>query len=105
VGVRAGLLVAPVHGVLYAAQLTDSLELRLACLRLVVPENAVVTDRTAAWLHGAPMVLQPNAHLRLPPLARSTCSCPQAAASDASSCAAVNASSSPARSRRSATSA
>jgi hypothetical protein len=68
VGVRAGLLVAPVHGVLYAAQLTDSLELRLACLRLVVPENAVVTDRTAAWLHGAPMVLQPNAHLRLPPL-------------------------------------
>jgi hypothetical protein len=66
--VRAGLLVAPVHGVLYAAQLTDSLDLRLACLRLVVPENAVVTDRTAAWLHGAPMVLQPNAHLRLPPL-------------------------------------
>jgi hypothetical protein len=64
--VRSGLLVAPVHGVLYAAQLPDSLDLRLACLRLVVPEHAVVTDRTAAWLHGAPMVLEPNAHVRVP---------------------------------------
>jgi hypothetical protein len=64
--VRSGLLVAPVHGVLYAAQLPDSLELRLACLRLVVPDHAVVTDRTAAWLHGAPMVLEPNAHLQVP---------------------------------------
>ncbi|WP_151081797.1 hypothetical protein [Nocardioides cynanchi] len=66
--VRDGLLVAPVHGVLYAAQLEDSLDLRLECLRLVVPAKAVVTDRTAAWLHGAPMVLEPNAHLQLPPL-------------------------------------
>jgi len=64
--VRAGLLVSPVHGVLHAAQLRDFLELRIACLRLVVPEHAVVTDRTAAWLHGAPMVLEPNAHLRVP---------------------------------------
>lgn len=63
---RAGLLIAPVHGVLYAAQLADGLELRLACLRLVVPEDAVVTDRTAAWLHGAPMALEPNAHLEVP---------------------------------------
>ena len=62
----AGLLVAPVHGVLHAAQLADSLELRLACLRLVVPEHAVVTDRTAAWLHGAPMVLEPHAHRQVP---------------------------------------
>ena len=44
----------------------DSLELRLACLRLVVPEHAVVTDRTAAWLHGAPMVLEPHAHRQVP---------------------------------------
>jgi hypothetical protein len=55
-----------VHGVLYAAQLRDSLELRIECLRLVVPDHAVVTDRTAAWVHGAPMVLEPNAHLRVP---------------------------------------
>jgi hypothetical protein len=64
--VRTGLLVAPVHGVLYAAQIPDCLALRIACLRLVVPEHAVVTDRTAAWLHGAPMVLEPNAHLLVP---------------------------------------
>jgi hypothetical protein len=64
--VRAGLLVAPVHGTFHAAQIPDSLELRLQCLRLVVPEDAVVTDRTAAWLHGAPMVLQPGAHRHVP---------------------------------------
>ncbi|HEX3931262.1 MAG TPA: hypothetical protein VHW64_11175 [Nocardioides sp.] len=64
--VEAGLLISPVHGVLYAAQLPDSLDLRLACLRLVVPEHAVVTDRTAAWLHGAPMVLEPGANLQVP---------------------------------------
>jgi hypothetical protein len=28
----------------------DTLELRLACLRLVLPPHAVVVDRTAAWL-------------------------------------------------------
>ena len=65
-GVKAGLLVSPLHGVLYAAQLVDCLELRLACLRLVVPPDAVVTDRTAAWLHGAQRVLGPDAHLQLP---------------------------------------
>jgi len=62
----SGHLVSPVHGVLYAAQLRDCLELRIECLRLVVPEHAVVTDRTAAWLHGAPMALEPNAHIRVP---------------------------------------
>src|SRR4051812_7710443 len=62
----SGHLVSPVHGVLYAAQLRDCLELRIECLRLVVPEHAVVTDRTAAWVHGAPMVLEPNAHLHVP---------------------------------------
>ena len=53
---------------MYAAQLPDTLDLRLDCLRLVVPEHAVVTDRTAAWLHGAPMVLAPNSHLEVPPV-------------------------------------
>ncbi len=66
--VRTGHLVSPVHGVLHAAQLPDSLSLRLDCLRLVVPADAVVTDRTAAWLHGAAMVLDPNAHLQVPPV-------------------------------------
>jgi hypothetical protein len=64
--VREGLLLNPIHGVLHAAQLPDGLALRVACVRLVVPEDAIVTDRTAGWLHGAPMVLAPNDHLRVP---------------------------------------
>ena len=87
--VRSGLLVAPVHGVLDAAQLPDSLDLRLACLRPVVPEHAVVTDRTAAWLHGAPMVLEPNAHVRVP---RVDIFCSRADASDGGSSGAASAS-------------
>jgi len=63
-----GLLVSPLRGALHAAQLVDGLELRIACAKLVVPEDAVVTDRTAAWLHMAPMVLAPGAHQRVPDL-------------------------------------
>jgi hypothetical protein len=66
--VGSGLLVHPIKGVYYAAQLADCLDLRLACLRLVVPEDAVVTDRTAAWLLGAPMALAPGDHLVVPPV-------------------------------------
>lgn len=62
----AGFLVRPVRGVYHAAALPDGLELRLQVLRLVVPEDAVVTDRTAAWLHGAAMVLAPGDHLVVP---------------------------------------
>ena len=56
----------PVRGVYHAAQLAAGIDLRLACLRLVVPEDAVVTDRTAGWLYGASMVLAPNDHLVVP---------------------------------------
>jgi hypothetical protein len=66
--VREGLLLNPIRGVLHAAHLSDGLELRVACLGLVVPADAIVTDRTAGWLHGAPMVLAPNDHLRVPPV-------------------------------------
>jgi hypothetical protein len=66
--VRHGLLINPMRGLFHAAQLPDGLELRLSCLALVVPENAVVTDRTAGWLHGAPMILAPGDHLRVPPI-------------------------------------
>lgn len=64
--VDSGLLVRPVRGVYHAAHLADSLELRVACLREVVPRDAVVTDRTAGWLHGADMVLAPGDHLVIP---------------------------------------
>jgi hypothetical protein len=65
---RDGLLLHPVRGVYHAAQLPAGIDLRLACLRLVVPEDAVVTDRTAGWLYGATMVLAPNDHLAVPQL-------------------------------------
>jgi len=69
----AGLIVTPVRGVHHVASLLDTLELRVACLSLIVPRNAVVTDRIAAWLLGAPMVLAPGDHLVVPPV---TAFCP-----------------------------
>ncbi len=65
---REGYLRRLLQGVYADAQIPDSLELRAAALRLVVPSDAIVTDRTAGWLHGAPMVLAPNDHLRTPPV-------------------------------------
>ncbi len=61
-----GYLRRLLKGVYVAAQVPDSLELRAAALRLVVPADAVVTDRTAGWLLGAPMVLAPGDHLAVP---------------------------------------
>ncbi|MBO0844921.1 MAG: hypothetical protein J2P22_05840 [Nocardioides sp.] len=57
---------SPIRGALHAAQLPDGPALRTACARLVVPADAVVTDRTAAWLLMAPMALAPGDHLRVP---------------------------------------
>ena len=56
----------PIRGVLHSSQLPDGLSLRIACLKLVIPEDAVVTDRTAGWLHGAPMILAPNSRPSYP---------------------------------------
>lgn len=61
-------LVRPVlHGVYVAAQVIDTIEMRAAALSLVVPESAVVTDRTAAWLHGID-ILPRWAMVRIPPI-------------------------------------
>ena len=65
---KLGLLRRPVKGVYVVSQLGDSVELRAQALRLVVPEDAVVCDRHAGWLHGAEMVLAPNEHLELRPV-------------------------------------
>lgn len=65
---QCGLLVTPLRGVHHVATLGDSLELRIACVALVLPPGAVVCDRSAAWLLGAPMILAPNAHLQVPPV-------------------------------------
>lgn len=64
--VTVGLLRHPVRSVYYRPELDDCLGLRVAALRLVVPEDCVVTDRTAAWLWGATTALAPNAHLVVP---------------------------------------
>ena len=65
----AGLLRRPIRNVYVAAQVPESLDLRAAMLRLVVPADAFVCDHTAAWLHGAPHALLPNDHLAPPPIA------------------------------------
>jgi hypothetical protein len=63
-----GILRRPIKSVYLATELGDSLRLRAECLRLVVPEDAVIVDRHAGWLHGATMVLRPNEHLDLRPV-------------------------------------
>lgn len=67
--VQEGFLRRVLKGVYVATQVSDSLTLRTDALRLVVPEGGVVTDRTAGWLHGARMILAPNDHLVVPPVA------------------------------------
>lgn len=66
--VRAGVVRRMVKGVHVVATVPDSLALRCAALRLCVPPGAVVTDRTAAWLHGIDMALAPGDHLAVPPV-------------------------------------
>ncbi|GAA4103268.1 type IV toxin-antitoxin system AbiEi family antitoxin domain-containing protein [Nocardioides kongjuensis] len=66
--VEQGFLRRLVRSVYVANPVPDSLELRCAALRLVVPADAVVCDRHAGWLHGADMVLAPNEHLHLAPV-------------------------------------
>ena len=61
-----GDLIHRVRGVYHASHLPDGLELQIACLKLVVPDDTIVTDRTAGWLHGASMILAPNDHLVVP---------------------------------------
>lgn len=65
---RAGLLRNPIKGVYVPAQVADDIASRLACLRLVVPEDAVVVDRHAGWAQGANMLLLPNEHLHAQPV-------------------------------------
>jgi hypothetical protein len=52
------------RGVYVAAQVQDSIMLRLQSLELVVPPDVVVTDWTSCWLHTG--LLPPNDHLSIP---------------------------------------
>ena len=58
----------PVAGVYVPADLEDSLSLRCAVLRLVLPSDAFVCDRTASWLHAGDRALAPAEHLAVPPV-------------------------------------
>ncbi len=63
-----GVLRRVVKGVLVVASAPDDVATRAAALRLVAPPDAVVTDRHAAWLHGAEGALAPGEHVALQPL-------------------------------------
>lgn len=62
------LLRHPVRGAYLPAFVPDTIESRVATIKLLVPSGYVVTDRTAGWAAGAPMVLAPNEHLAPAPV-------------------------------------
>ncbi|WP_447645983.1 type IV toxin-antitoxin system AbiEi family antitoxin domain-containing protein [Nocardioides zeae] len=66
--VASGHLRRTLRGVYVAAQVPDDVGSRIASLRLVVPDDAVICDRHAGWLHGADMVLAPGEHLESQPI-------------------------------------
>jgi hypothetical protein len=63
-----GYLRRVVKGVYVSSTVPDSTALRCLALALVVPEDCVIVDRHAGWLHGAEMVLAPNEHIHLQPV-------------------------------------
>jgi len=65
--VARGLVRPVLRGVYAVAQVVDTIEFRAAALELVVPPSAVVTDRTAAWLHGVDLLPRSAVH-RMPPV-------------------------------------
>jgi hypothetical protein len=65
--VSRGLVRRVGQGVYAVAQAPDTIEFRAAALRLVVAPSAVITDRTAAWLHGIDL-LPRTAASTMPPI-------------------------------------
>ncbi|MBZ5737006.1 type IV toxin-antitoxin system AbiEi family antitoxin domain-containing protein [Nocardioides mangrovi] len=61
-----GILRRPIAGVYVGAAVEDTLMLRCAVLRLVVPDDCFVSDRSAAWLHAGDRALAPGEHLSIP---------------------------------------
>ena len=66
--VTEGLLRRPIRAVYLSTSAGDSLALRIAALRLVVPADCVVVDGHAGWLLGAEMTLAPGEHVSLRPV-------------------------------------
>lgn len=65
--VRDGVLRRVLRGVFVRADVDDSVELRATAASLVVGPTSVITDRTAAWIHGVD-VLTFGEHDVLPPV-------------------------------------
>lgn len=65
--VERGLIRPLLRGVFVADQVDDSLRLRVAALKLVVRDHAIVVDRTAGWLHGVDALPRSAVH-RMPTL-------------------------------------
>lgn len=65
--VRDGVLRRVLRGVFVRAEVPDSIELRAAAASIVVGPSSVITDRTAAWVHGVD-VLTHGEHDALPPI-------------------------------------
>ena len=65
--IDAGLVRKMLHGVYAAADVPDTLGVRLAAIGLVTTDDHCVTDGTAAWLHVGDSVLAPGEHLELQP--------------------------------------
>lgn len=61
-----GLLREVVRGAYVATQVPDTIALRAGALRLVLAPGAVVTDRTAAWLHGVDVLPRSAVHAPVP---------------------------------------
>ena len=64
--VEQGLIRSPARGVYVASQVPDSIRTRVRSLLLVVPQGVVVTDRTAAWIHGVDALPRSTAHEPVP---------------------------------------
>lgn len=61
------LVRTPMKGLHIPSHLDDTLDLRCAAMRLVMPPDSFAADRTAAYLHGATGALAPNEDLEVPP--------------------------------------
>ena len=69
---QSGLVRRVLQGVYAAAQAPDDVAMRARALGLVVPPHAVVSDRTAAWLHGVD-ILPRSAVVVAPPVQVVSC--------------------------------
>ncbi len=65
--VAEGRLRRLTRGVFVPSAVPDTLELRANAIASVVPPHVVVTDRSAAWLHGVP-ILARSATQEMPPI-------------------------------------